>query len=119
MFDSFAGSFYPGATYAVRVSPSPVSLVSWEPSACKGPHSVSMGRCVPFADEGDGVMLVSAGYVATTLVLAPLGLMTLEENMAQQKVSFVALFTLTAQFLFTLLLRRSARCCASTGRRSV
>ena len=101
MFDSFAGSFYPGATYAVRVSPSPVSLVSWEPSACKGPHSVSMGRCVPFADEGDGAMLVSAGYVATTLVLAPLGLMTLEENMAQQKVSFVALFTLTAQFLFT------------------
>ena len=37
----------------------------------------------------------------TTLLLAPLGLLTLEENMLQQKISFTALLLLSAQFLWT------------------
>ena len=97
MFDSFAGSFWPGATWALRLSPSPVALIRWDPSACVGPAEDA--ECVPFASEGEDALLVSAGYMMTLLLLAPLGLLTLEENMFQQKISFAALLLLTAQFL--------------------
>ena len=44
-----------------------------------------------------------AGYALTLLILAPLGLLTLEENMLQQKVSFTALLVLSLQFLATFV----------------
>ena len=97
MFDSFAGVFWPGATIALRVSPSPVEWVRWEPSQCRDDAAL---ECVPFASEGEDALLISAGYVTTALLLAPLGLLTLEENMAQQNISFAALLLLSAQFLF-------------------
>ena len=102
MFDSFAGNFFPGETWALRFSPLPVALVRWDPSHCTSTKpSKLMTGCVPFASEGDGALLITAGYVVTTLLLAPLGLLTLEENMTQQKVSFAALLVLTTQFLCT------------------
>ena len=109
MFDSFAGSFYPGTSYALRVSPSPVAIVHWSPAHC-GQHPQSSAaaaaaaaadQCVPFASEGESALLISAGYLTALLLLAPLGLLTLEENMLQQKISFAALLILTAQFLYT------------------
>ena len=120
MFDSFAGNFYPGGSYAFRLSPAPVGWVYWDPSHCGGDATSAsdgpqigmadgmpdggeggMSTCVPFAAEGDAALLISSGYVATLLLLAPLGLMTLEENMLQQKLSFAALFLLSGQFVWT------------------
>ena len=120
MFDSFAGNFYPGGSYAFRLSPAPVGWVYWDPSHCGGDATSAsdgpqigmadgmpdggeggMSTCVPFAAEGDAALLISSGYVATLLLLAPLGLMTLEENMLQQKLSFGALFLLSGQFVWT------------------
>jgi amino acid permease len=113
MFDSFAGTFYPGRSIALRLSPSPVSWVDWEPSQCGGadkgfaadatriessPEDIP---CVPFECEGESALLISGGYAVTALLLAPLGLLTLEENMLQQKISFTALLVLSAQFLWT------------------
>ena len=102
MFDSFAGSFWPGATYALRVAPAPAAVVRWDPSPCaRGGANASNGTlseaCAPFASEGEEALLISAGYVFTLVLLAPLGMLTLEENMLQQKVSFVALMYIHAQ----------------------
>lgn len=115
MFDSFAGNFYPGCSVAFRVTPAPAGWVYWDPSHCAskntngsagvaspdaaaGEHSTNV--CVPFAAEGERTLLISAGYAATLLLLGPLGLLTLEENMLQQKLSFVALFVLSGQFVW-------------------
>ena len=76
MFDSFAGSFWPQASIALRVSPMPFQWVVWNPSE----------SAIPFEEEGEA-LLITAGYVATAILLAPLGLRTLEENMLQQKVT--------------------------------
>ena len=100
MFDSFAGSFVPGTTYAFRVSPAPRVWVQWDPTRYSATdHDDPGAACVPFASEGEDALLISAGYIATLVLLAPLGLLTLEENMLQQKFSFVALFVLTGEFL--------------------
>ena len=99
MFDSFAGSFWPGVTYALRVSPSPWDWIRWDPSHCKS----GSGNCVPFASETEGALIISMGYLVTLLLFAPLGLLTLEENMLQQKFSFVALFVLSGQFVYAFL----------------
>lgn len=109
MFDAFGANFWPGATYALRLSPAPVTLVRWDSSLCgigdvaQADPDSGADACVPFASEGEGALLMTAGYLATMLLLAPLGLLTLEENMLQQKFSFCALFALSIQFLFTFL----------------
>ena len=88
MFDSFAGAFWPGATVALRLSPAPVAWVRWDAaSQCHPSAGNSEGKsalCVPFASEGQDALLISAGYVACCSLFAPLGLLTLEENMHQQ-----------------------------------
>jgi amino acid permease len=98
MFDSFAAIFWPGASVALRVSPT-VAWVWWERTSCEDARSPA-ANCVPFASEGEDALLITAGYAATALLFAPLGLMTLEENMTQQKLSFAALLLLSTQFLF-------------------
>ena len=104
MFDSFAGAFWPGATVALRLSPAPVAWVRWDAaSQCHPSAGNSEGKsalCVPFASEGQDALLISAGYVACCSLFAPLGLLTLEENMYQQNFSFVALLLLVTQFIF-------------------
>lgn len=98
MFDSFAGTFWPGATIALRLSPAPVAWVRWD--AASQCHAGQSTLCVPFASEGQDALLISAGYVMCCSLFAPLGLLTLEENMHQQNFSFVALLLLSAQFIF-------------------
>ena len=98
MFDSLAG-IKPGYSYALRLSPSPTGWVRWDASSCASAKHSPLEQCVPFSAEGDDALLITTGYVATALLLAPLGLLTLEENMAQQKLSFVALLLCTARFL--------------------
>ena len=54
MFDSFAGGFWPGAAYALRVSPAPVTVVRCDPLPCarggEGPSNSTISDvCVPFA----------------------------------------------------------------------
>jgi hypothetical protein len=110
MFDSFAGSFWPGASVALRLSPAPVAWVHWDAAShCHPSKSLksetyksegASALCVPFASEGQEALLISAGYVACLALFAPLGLLTLEENMLQQNFSFVALLLLVTQFAF-------------------
>ena len=97
MFDSFAGAFWPGASIALRISPAPVVWVRWDATSCGNGKSPV---CVPFASEGQDALLISAGYVACCSLFAPLGLLTLEENMHQQTFSFFALLLLSVQFVF-------------------
>ena len=111
MFDSFAGAFWPGASVALRLSPAPIALVRWDAAShCHPSKSFksetyhkpegASALCVPFASEGQDALLISAGYVACVALFAPLGLLTLEENMLQQNFSFVALLLLVTQFVF-------------------
>ena len=58
--------------------------------------------CTPFDDErglAPSALVLTAGYVFSAATLAPLGFVSLRENMLAQKFSFVLLIVLCAIFL--------------------
>jgi hypothetical protein len=113
VMDSFIVFLSPySATYALQLSPR-VEFLTWSPpkAMLTIQPSLSMqdvSNChnlnvVPFRLE-DGVVedrvLISLGYVVLALVLVPLSLMNLDENMLIQKISFYMMIFLSGEFLY-------------------
>lgn len=100
--DSFFASFLFTHTYAVSFSPLP-ALVSWSAAHCGVEADVTAGadqgagtECTPFAGE-EGVVL-TLGYLLMTLLLFPIGRGNLKDTMLAQRISFIGLIVLLAQF---------------------
>jgi len=91
--DSFFASFVFNDTYAIAFTPFP-AVVSWSASRCA--VGEALGACTPFAGE-DGFVL-TLGYVLMSIILFPVGRGNLKDTMLAQRVSFVALIVLLAQF---------------------
>ncbi|KAJ8609829.1 hypothetical protein CTAYLR_008135 [Chrysophaeum taylorii] len=77
------------------------AVVEWTPGDCGRRRDAP---CAPFHVDVDSLhrespFLVSLGYALCFVTLAPLGFVSLEENMLAQKISFILLCVLCAQFL--------------------
>lgn len=77
--DGFLASFLIGRTYALQLSPS-VEFISWTPELCyKDESNIDDGSvpsteaqdCTPFS--GSGSLIITLGFVITTLIFLPLG----------------------------------------------
>src|SRR3546814_871713 len=79
--DSLFAQFLFGASWALQVSPS-FKAIHWSTSQCG-----DAVMCIPF--EGEGTLILTAGYFLTAVLLMPFGLQQLKENMAIQKISFL------------------------------
>jgi len=99
--DGFLASFVLGKTWAVQILPQPAFL-QWSPEDCKPgtEFEVESGLedCTPFHDAGD--LVLTLGFVLTTLIFYPLGRGHLKETIVVQIVSFAILFVLLSQFFF-------------------
>lgn len=97
--DNFLGQFCESSS-ALHISGvhQNIKLVHWHPSDCSA-DQLKAGECVAFAEHSDGIIL-SLGYIITTVVFLPMGLMDLKENAAFQAVGFVVLIVTVTQFAF-------------------
>ena len=77
--DGLLASLLLGCTYAIRIVPS-LELITWYPTLCIADElkdtddftvSTESEDCTPF--NGDGTMLISLGFIITTLLFLPLG----------------------------------------------
>lgn len=95
--DTFLGQFV-GSSSALHMSGAfqEMQLVHWYPSNCSA-EQLKAGECVAFAEHSDG-MILTLGYVISTLIFLPMGLMDLKENASFQAVAFVVLIVTVAQF---------------------
>lgn len=98
--DTFLGQFL-GSSSALHISGphQSLQLVHWYPSDCSL-EQITDGTCLAFAEYADGIIL-TMGYVVTTLIFFPMALMNLQENATFQVVGFVVLIGTVAQFAFT------------------
>jgi hypothetical protein len=103
-------------TYALQLRPT-VGLVSWSPPkkllesiehariddsmVLSASGSCHNARVTPFDDgpQSDSRILISAGYISLAIILIPMSLMNLEENITVQKVSFYILVLLSFEFM--------------------
>lgn len=87
-----------GQSYAIDLSLR--QIVSWTAGSCGRRHSMS---CAPFHVDTETAVespfLLTAGYGVCFITLAPLGFVSLKENMLAQKLSFVLLCALCAEFI--------------------
>lgn len=90
--DSFFAQFLFGSSWALQFAPT-FEAIHWSTSQC-GDEPM----CVPF--EGEGTLILTAGYLVTAVALLPFGLQNLKENMVIQKVSFFFLIVLCLQFFY-------------------
>lgn len=67
-------------------------------------EEVELGDCLPFYGEEYGNVILTLGYIITSLVFVPICLLDLKENTAWQIFGFVVLLTICLQFAicFTL-----------------
>ena len=117
VMDSFVVFLSPySATYALQLWPT-VEFLTWKPpEAMLRAPSMSMEESknchqmnvVPFRLE-DGVaeyrVLITFGYVLLAVMLIPMSLMNLDENMFIQKISFYMMVFLSMEFLYQFYLQ--------------
>jgi hypothetical protein len=113
------------ATYALQLSPT-IEFLSWSPpkEMLTIQPSLSMqdvSNChnlnvVPFRLE-DGVVedrvIISLGYVLLAVMLVPMSLMNLDENMFIQKISFYMMVILSVEFLYQFYVEGISYRCVS------
>lgn len=97
-----------GSTHAVQFGgrenhpsvPSGASIWidSWSPGDCDAGDD-----CLPFQTLLFGPIIITLGYVVTALLLGPLGLMDMKENVSTQLLSFVLLLVFLVSFTITFL----------------
>mmetsp|Transcript_20201 Transcript_20201/g.42320 ORF Transcript_20201/g.42320 Transcript_20201/m.42320 type:complete len:546 (+) Transcript_20201:19-1656(+) len=77
----------------------PIWIDSWSDGECDDGDA----DCLPFQNSTFGAVILSLGYIVTTLLLAPLGLMDMKENVASQLLSFFLLLIFLVSFTITFL----------------
>ena len=98
--DTFLGHSALGSV-GFRFHPTPVQRVSWKHGPCTR-ELVREGRCDPFGDNDDdfyGNLILTAGYMIAALVLVPVCLLDLKENVACQIFGFAVLCLNSVQFV--------------------
>lgn len=90
--DGLFAQFLFGSSWAMQIYPI-LKPIHWEASECE-----DEAMCIPF--EGDGTLILTAGYILTAVALIPFGLQQLKDNMAIQKISFVFLVALCLHFFW-------------------
>lgn len=108
--DGLLASLIMGRTYALTVLPT-FELIVWYPDLCHAnpargqlvSASSEASHCTPF--HGDGTMLVTLGFVLTTLLFLPMGRGLLKETIAVQVAAFGVMVVLLTQFTVELVIR--------------
>lgn len=105
--DGFLASFMLGKTYALQLYPT-VEFVTWSTSLChaaEDDRAIESGSedCTPFHDAGP--LILTLGFVLTTIIFLPLGRGHLKETIAVQIFSFLFMALLLAQFSFEFFYR--------------
>ncbi|GMH68332.1 hypothetical protein TL16_g09765 [Triparma laevis f. inornata] len=103
VIDAFIATLGP-QTYAVQFTPEP-EIVAWVEGECdhhKGYHH----KCLPFQkDLYNQGFILTTGYAIAAVLLFPLGLMNLTENVSSQLLSFVLLLVFLAEFIFAFIIQ--------------
>ena len=99
--DGFIASFLFGHTYGLQLFPT-LEVVNWSPENCVtdgdglgGLDATEGEDCVPFSEAGP--LIITAGFVAVTLLFLPMGTGNLKDAMPFQIISFVFLMVLLVQ----------------------
>jgi hypothetical protein len=101
--DGFLASFLLGQTYALQIAPTP-KLIKWSSPRCPPSSTESSATSSPAAEcdsipfSQDGQLILTLGYVLTTLIFLPFGTGHLQEAIIMQIFSFVCFFVLAAVF---------------------
>uniref|UniRef100_A0A0C3UDE5 Amino acid transporter transmembrane domain-containing protein n=1 Tax=Guillardia theta (strain CCMP2712) TaxID=905079 RepID=A0A0C3UDE5_GUITC len=108
VMDSFIVFLNPRhTTYALQVWPT-LDIISWSPplkAILQPPVTMEQsaachqGKVIPFNDPEESRAIISLGYLSLALILIPMSIMNLEENIFIQKISFYMLLLLSAEFL--------------------
>jgi len=98
--DSFLASVIFSQTAALQILPE-VKLISWSEAGCATAQDIE--HCQPFAQ--DGPVIISAGYLLAALLLLPLGLKNLEENIVIQMASCVGFCLLVLEFVISFVMK--------------
>jgi len=84
-----------------------LSVVAWVDGDCDDPTSEE--GCLPFDNARyKSTFILTAGYVATLILLLPLGMMNMQENVSSQLVSFVLLVVFLGEFLVVFAMNSSS-----------
>jgi hypothetical protein len=83
-------------TYALDPS---YGVIEWTVETNCSPPPPSNHHCVPFGERESYVPILTLGYVILLVLIMPIGLMRLNENIAVQIVSFAMLVSLTLYFI--------------------
>ena len=118
--DGFIASFLIGRTYALEILPQP-RIVSWSAASCVFDNGsagssaptvnannynvygrllaeASLSECTPFHNSGS--LVLTLGFVVTTMLFMPFGRGHLKEALMVQIISFVMFFILAGKFMF-------------------
>lgn len=97
--DGFIASFLIGKTYAFEFYPR-FQVISWSPELCHEETEMSeesnLEDCTPFHNAG--TLVLTLGFLITTLMFLPLGRGHLKETIIVQIISFVFMLILLFQF---------------------
>lgn len=104
--DGFIASFILHKTYAIQIFPS-LSFMEWDPSGCHLDSATEtesdLEDCTPFHNQG--TLILSLGYILSTLLFLPLGLGNLKDTIIIQILSLICFAILLSQFLGEFLER--------------
>lgn len=109
--DTFLGHWWPGGGSAAvllggtectflpadALPLDPIQWLRWDYSICSE-EDLKGGFCLPF-QQCDGLVILTAGNLATILIFLPLALMDLKENSWWQVVGFLVLIVTSIQFV--------------------
>jgi hypothetical protein len=59
--------------------------------------------CIPFQDDAEFSIILTAGYILLTAIVLPMGCMNLDDNITIQIISFVMLVVLTGIFILNYI----------------
>lgn len=103
--DSILASYLLGSTWAFQFYPE-VKLIPWTPVNCHddgvATPEATLG-CTPFG--GDGMLVLSLGFLLTTFIFLPLGTANLKETIFVQLIAFGSMAFLLSEFSFEFLER--------------
>lgn len=100
--DTFLGHWTPSGSRAFQFNDTGVHWIRWDPEHCTE-EDVLDGTCLAFAGS-DGILL-TVGYMLTTLVLLPMALMDLKENATWQISGTIVLLVISIQFAVEFIMK--------------
>ena len=93
--DTFLGHWFPNGSAAFEFSRTGIHWIRWDPENCSEKDIVA-GTCYAFGDSGN--ILLTMGYIFTTLIFLPMAMMDLKENSTWQIMGSVVLILVCIQF---------------------